>query len=447
LSQIPALLISIASALIVTRAISDGTFGSDITTQFSGNSRVFWIAAVFLVVLGFIPGAGFPTYLLLPMGVGLGIMAFFMSRKKIDDENAVEAETQKEQKQHPASDSAAVAPLDPLSLELGYGLIPLVDKEHGAELLERITRIRREAALDLGLMVPRIRIIDNMRLDPNEYSFKIKGVETGRAKIRQGHYLAINPGTVRDEIEGEKTFDPAFGLPARWINESQREKAENAGYTVVDTPSIIATHLTEIIKRHASEILGRQELQSILETTKHDYPAVIEDVKKTLSNGEIQKVLQALLREQISIRNQVTILETLADYGVVTKDITYLTEKVRQALGRQICNQYSENKKLHVMTVESSLESQIIESKVETTSGSIAALEPDFYRAWIRAASNTVKGVQEAGHVPIILSSEAARPLIRSSLEREMPDVIVLSVPEIVPDVQIEALGEISTAG
>ena len=214
-----------------------------------------------------------------------------------------------------------VVPLDPLSLEIGYGLIPLVDKDHGAELLNRITRIRRESALELGIVVPRIRIIDNMRLEPPEYSFKINGVEVGKGKIRMGHYLAINPGGIKEKIPGEIAKDPAFGLPATWITEDYREKAEQLGYTVVDPPSIIATHFTEIIKKHASEILGRQGVKTILDTLKNDYPAVIEEINKIFSVGEIHKVLQGLLKEQVSIRNIVQILEILADFGEVTKNI------------------------------------------------------------------------------------------------------------------------------
>jgi flagellar biosynthesis protein FlhA len=334
--------------------------------------------------------------------------------------------------------------LDPLSLEIGYGLIPLVDKDKGAELLDRITRIRREAALDLGLVVPRIRIIDNMRLEPSEYCFKIKGVEVGRGVIKMGNYLAINPGGIKEELAGESTKDPAFGLPATWIAETEREKAERLGYTVVDPPSIIATHLTEIIKAHAGEILGRQEVQSILDTLKNDYPTVVEEVSRSFSVGEIQKILQGLLREQVSIRNIVVILETMADYGTVSKDTAFLIEKVRQAMGRQICLHYSgDAKTIHVLTLEPSLEQAIIEARVDTATGPTAALEPKLHRKWINAVTNMVRTVQEQGHLPLILCSEAARSLVKGSTIREIPHLVVLSVPEIVPDVKIETLGEI----
>jgi flagellar biosynthesis protein FlhA len=338
-----------------------------------------------------------------------------------------------------------VAPLDPLSLELGYGLVPLVDKDKGAELLDRITRIRREAALELGLVVPRIRIIDNMRLEPSEYTFKIRGVEVGRAKIKMGYYLCINPGGEREDIPGEETTDPAFGLPARWITEEYRDQAERAGYTVVDSPSIIATHLTELLKRNAADILGRQEVKSMLDTLRRDYPAVVEDVQGALSLGEIQKVLQGLLREQVSIRNLVVILETLADYGTITKDSSFLVEKVRQALKRQISLQYADDDKaMRVLTLDPSLEQRIIDSRVETAGGIVPALQPDVQRKWINALLNAVQQARSQGVFPIILCSEAARPLVKASAQRDLPDLVVLSAPEIVSEVKVESIGEIS---
>ncbi len=440
--QLPALLISTGTGIIVTRAISDSSFGKDITRQFSYQSRPYLISAVFLALLSFLPG--FPWYVTLPMAALIAALGISLTRKKaVEEEKSRTREAAEKEKIAPAEVSPVV-PLDPLSLEIGYGLIPLVDKEQGAELLDRITRIRRESALELGLVVPRIRIIDNMRLEPSEYSFKIRGVEVGRGKIKMGHYLAIKPGSAAEEVPGEPAKDPAFGLPAVWITEEERERAERLGYTVVDPPSIIATHLTEIIKRHAADIVGRQEVQSILDTLKNDYPAVVEEVKKTLSVGEIQKVLQGLLAERVSVRNMVAILETLADYGGATKDIGFLTEKVRQALGRQICLQYCDEKKvLHVLTLEPSLEKKIIESRVETNRGAAAGLEPALHRKWLTALVNAVRAVQEQGKHEVILCSEAARPLVKSSSQREVPHLAVVSSLEIAPDISVESLGEI----
>ena len=441
-TQLPALLISTSTGVIVTRAVSDESFGLDVTRQFSFQSIPYLIAAGVLGVLAVLPG--FPWYVLFPLGgmlAGLGLT--LRRRKQAEEEKERVKEAEIRAKVAPIEISPVV-PLDPLSLEIGYGLIPLVDKDKGAELLDRITRIRREAALDLGLVVPRIRIIDNMRLEPSEYCFKIKGVEVGRGAIRMGSYLAINPGGIKEDLEGESTKDPAFGLPATWIAETEREKAERLGYTVVDPPSIIATHLTEIMKAYAGEILGRQEVQSILDALKNDYPTVVEEVAKGFSVGEIQKVLQGLLREQVSIRNIVVVLEAMADYGSVSKDTSFLVQKVRQALGRQICLHYSgDEKTIHVLTLDPNLEQKIVEARVDTASGPTAALEPQMQRKWITSLTNSVHNVQQQGHLPIVLCSEAARPLIKGSTIREIPHLVVLSVPEIVPDVKIETLGEI----
>ena len=446
ITQLPALLISTATGIIVTRSVSDATFGKDMSTQFARQSTPYLVGAAFLFIMGFLPG--FPTIILWILAVGIAALGLTLSRRNMAREEKEKLKEAGAREKEAAPDVSPVVPLDPISLELGYGLIPLVDKEHGAELLDRITRIRREAALDLGLVVPRIRIIDNMRLEPPEYCFKIKGVEVGRGKIRMGQYLAINPAGEKEEIPGEDTREPTFGLPARWIAEEHRERAEQIGYTVVDPPSIIATHLTEIIKKNSSQILGRQEVQSILNTLKTDYPAVVEDVGKVIGTGEILKVLQALLEERVSIRNIVVILETLADYAPVTKDITFLTEKCRQALGRQICLQYADDAKaMRVLTIHPDLEKKIIASSVDTGKGLVAALEPVLQRNWITVCHNAVRSVQGKGYIPIILCSEAARPLVKSSTRRDIPELVVLSVPEISQEIRIESLGEIKVDG
>lgn len=441
-TQFPALLISTATGLIVTRAISDGTFGSDVASQFSNQSRIYWIASVFLLVLSVLPG--FPWYVLIPMSFLTGYTAYRLQtrdRRAAETAAALQAEKPRDTGH---AEPTHVAPLDPLSMELGYGLIPLVDKEKGAELLDRITSIRREMALELGLVVPRIRIIDNMRLGPNDYSLKIRGVEVGRGSIRMGQYLSINPGGAREDVDGDATRDPAFGLPALWISEENRERAERAGYTVVDPPSIVATHLTEVIKRHASDLLGRQEVRQMLDQLKPDYPAVVDEVNSGLSLGEIQKVLQGLLREQVSIRNQVVILETLADNAALSKDTSFLTEKARQALGRQICLQYAdENRTIRVATIDPELEQRIVDSRVDTSNGPVSALPPEQHRAWIEAVSGTVRSMQEQGVIPVLLCSEAARILVRQSVARDIPEVAVLSIPEITPDISVESLGQV----
>jgi len=439
-SQVPVLLVSVATGLIVTRSVSEGSFGDDVKSQFSRQSRIYYVAAGFMFAMGLLPG--FPWYLMLPLAGITGLLAYRLNRKQTADAGV--AEEEKKSAGAEPQEISPVVPLDPISLELGFGLIPLVDKDQGAELLERVTRIRKEAALDLGLVVPRIRIVDNMRLEPSEYAFKLRGTEVGRGVIRMGHFMAINPGGDRVKLEGEPTTDPAFGLPAIWISEGEREKAERAGYTVVDGPSIIATHLTEILKHHAGEILGRQEIRSLLDTLKKDYSAVVEEVTKSFSLGEIQKILQGLLKEQVSIRNLVAILETLGDFSSISKDAGYLIEKTRQALGRQICLQYADDKRtLHVLTINPQVEKKIIDSRVETATGDIAALEPDFQRTWVNSVANAVKIARDTGAWPVILCSESARPLVRSTVARDMPDLVILSVPEIAEGIQIESLGEI----
>ena len=447
-SQIPAFLISTATGLLVTRSSSGQSLGTDAVRQFTQQSRIFWIAAVFLAILGIVPG--FPWYFLFPLAGLVAFLAYSLNRRETAEAQRKEAGTAgaSAAKAEASRGPETVAPLDPLSLELGYGLIPLVDKEQGAELLERVTRIRRETALDLGLVVPRIRIIDNMRLEPSEYSLKIKGMEVGRGTIRMGCYMAINPGGEREELPGEKTKDPAFGLAALWITEDVRDKAERAGYTVVDSPSIIATHLTEVIKKHAMEILGRQEVHALLETLKADYGTLIDEVNKIFGVGEIQKVLQGLLQEQVSIRNLVVILETLGDFGGVTKDTAFLVEKVRQALARQLCLQYADDEKvLHVLTLDPALEQQIIDSRHDQVTGPVAALDPDLARQWINAVTNAFRQVQNSGYYPLILASEAARPLIKNSTLRDLPDLVVLSVPEVAPGFRVESVGDIRLGG
>ena len=273
---------------------------------------------------------------------------------------------------------------------------------------------------------------------------KIRGVEIGKGNIRTGSYLAINPGNVVDEIPGEKTIDPAFGLPAKWITEDYRDRAEREGLTVVDNQSVIATHLTEIIKAHANELLGRQEIKKILETLRAEYSAVVDEVNKALNLGEILKVMQRLLQERVSIRNIVPILETLADYAPVSRDISFLVEKVRQALGREICLSVADaDKNLRVLTLNPGLEQKIIDSRVDTSTGPLAALPPEMQRLWITHVTNAVKDVQAKGYLGVILSSEPARILVKNSLKRELPEVAVLSVPEIDQGFKVEGLGEI----
>ena len=450
LSQFPSLMISTAMGIVVTRAAATGNLADQVTEQlFQQSARIYWICAA--VLLGFSVIPHFPWYILIPMSILVALHAFNLGRKKRKEAgfNELMSKTkgQKQTEEKPA-EMSVVVPLDHLSLEIGYGIFPLVEKEKGAELLERVMGVRRQAALELGLVIPKVRIIDNMLLEPTEYCFKIKGVTAGRGKIRIGYFLCMNPGTVADEIPGEKTTDPVFGLPAIWVTDDRRDEAERAGYNVVDPPSIIATHLSEIIRRNAANILGLQDTQAILDTLRKDYPAVVDEVLRPDRQGlsmrvvDIQKILQGLLKEKVSIRNMVSILEAIADYAPVSKSTWFLIEKARQALASQICHQLADDDhRLRVLTIDPELEQKIIDTRFESSSGIISAMDPQTRQAWIKAVSNAVAAVKGKGWMPVILCSESARFLVKNSTERELPDLAVLSVQEIVPDIIPEAAG------
>ncbi|MBR4631510.1 MAG: FHIPEP family type III secretion protein [Treponema sp.] len=456
LGQLPSLLISFATGLIVTGNSSDENLGDQLKQQFTSDGHVQIISGVTLVLMALIPG--FPWYLLLVVG---GLIIFWgynliknknlSFAKKLEEEKAA-----KEKAQSGASgeEVSPVVPLDDLSLELGFALIPLVDQQKGAELLERVKRIRREAALDLGLVIPKIRIVDNMTLDANEYSFKIRGIEAGRSTIKPGFYMCMNTGSVApgDEIKGEPTVDPTFGVPAIWVSEDQRADAEKAGYAVVDPPTIIATHLTEIIRSHAADILGRQEVSSIIAKIKETNPVVVDEVLSTYkyTYGEIEKVLQGLLREQVSIRNIVAILETLANYGMFPHNPWVLIEKVREALGLQICLQYvDQDRKLSVLQLSQSTSEKILQHEVDPKDGSepFVAFDPVDGRNWISAVSSALAAVRDKNYLPIILCAGEVRHLVHSSIDREMPGTVVISINEVMTagnNIKLEILGEIN---
>lgn len=456
LGQLPSLLISFATGLIVTGNSSSENLGDQLKKQFTSDGHVYIITGITLALMALIPN--FPHALLLVIG---GILIFagyrLMRNQKISFAKKLEEEkTAKEKAQNTGASEevSPVVPLDDLSLELGFALIPLVDQQKGAELLERVKRIRREAALDLGLVIPKIRIVDNMTLDANEYSFKIRGIEAGRSRIKPGFYMCMNTGAVApgDEVKGEATVDPTFGVPAIWITEDQRPEAERAGYAVVDPPTIIATHLTEIIRSHAADILGRQEVSAIITKIKETNPVVVEEVLNThkYTYGEIEKVLQGLLREQVSIRNLVTILETLANYGMYPHNPWVLIEKVREALGLQICLQYvDQDKKLSVLQLSQSASEKILQHEVAPKDGSepFVAFDPVDGRNWISSVSAAIAAVRDRNYYPIILCAGEVRQLVHSSIDREMPGTVVLSINEVMTagnDIKLEILGEIN---
>lgn len=453
LSQLPSLLLSFATGLIVTgNSSTDEALGEQIKKQFTTSGYIYIITGITLALMSLIPS--FPWYLLLPIGALFIFYGYTILRKqKASFAKKLEDEQKAKNKQNGESgDVSPVAPLDPLCLELGYALIPLVNKENGAELLERVTRIRREMALDLGLVVPKIRIIDNMQLSPDEYSFKIRGIEAGRSRIKLGYYMCMNTGNVTEEIKGEPTKDPTFGLPAIWVGEEQRADAENAGYAVVDPPTIIATHLTEIIRSHAADILGRLETKAILDALKEKNSVVVDEVLNTYkyTYGDIEKVLQGLLREQVSIRDMTTILETLANFGNLPKNTWMLIEKVREALGLQICLQYvDENRVLSVLQLSQSASEMILQHVFTPTDGTApkVAFDPVDNRKWINAVSSAIAAAKEKNYLPIIMCDGSVRSVVKSSIEFEMPGTVVLSIGEVMAaghNVKLEILGEIN---
>ncbi len=443
-AQIPSLMITTATGIIVTRAVSEESLGKDLSTQLGSQPRALMITAAALGLSALIPG--FPKITLILLAAGLGALGYLMKQTEEEEMQKTKIE-QKEAalKTHKPESVIPLIQVDALEVEIGYSLIPLADPDQGGTLLDRITNIRRRSALEMGLIVPPIRIRDNMELPPQDYSILIKGVEVGHGSLQVGKLMAMDPGTVEEKIEGVEFTEPVFNLRAIWIDPDNRDVAERRGYTVVDCPTIIATHLTEIIRRHADEILGRQEVQQLIDTIKNDYPAVVNELigEKKLSIGEIQKVLQNLLRERVSIRNMVTILETLASYSDYTKDIGLLTEYVRVALARQLCREYADkNNTLSVITVDPEIET-IIRSSIheDPVEGRIISLDPDTHREVLDSLFDSYSRARSAGYAPVFLVSPHIRSVLFTLLEREVPDPVVLSYNEIVPEIRINVIG------
>lgn len=444
-SQIPALLISTATGLIVTRAGAEGNLGADMVSQLFRNDRIFFILSGVLAFFAIVPGL--PG---IPFSV-LAVLCFFIGRAlkqgtaaTAAQEAKTEKSVQQQQKKKATSPENIVSLLqvDPMELEIGYSLIPLVDTGQGGDLLDRIVMIRRQCALELGLVVPTIRIRDNIQIKPNAYIIKLKGVEIAKGELMLDHYLAMNSGTVFEEVPGIETTEPAFGLPALWIPESEREQAELNGYTVVDAVSVLATHLTEVIKSHAAEILGRQEAQNLVDNLKKTNKALVEEVvPDLLTVGEVQKALQNLLAERISIRDMETIFEVLSDYARATKDTEILTEYVRHAMARQITQANVQNGQLPCVTLDPALENRIAGGVQRTDRGSYVSLDPDSMKKLIDSLNNELQKLTNMGYQPIVLTSPAVRLYFRKLVERSVPGIIVLSQAEIEQNVEIQILG------
>jgi flagellar biosynthesis protein FlhA len=443
-SQIPALLISTAAGIVVTRAVSEGNLGTDITKQLFAYPKLLYIVAGTLSLIAvFTP---INPMLVLPVA---GIIAYgaFTMQRNLNKEEKLEKETAAKSPELDSIKSPEsvidLLHVDAIEFEFGYGLIPIADKNQGGDLLDRVIMIRRQCAIELGIVVPVIRIRDNIQLQPNEYVIKIKGNRVASGEIMLNHYLAMSPGIDDDSIEGIPTIEPAFGMPALWVNEDMKEEAEMSGYAIVDPPSVVSTHLTEVIKRHAHELIGRQEVRALIENIRETSPAVVEElIPNQLAIGDVQKVLMKLLKEKVSIRNLLAILETLADFSSQTKDPDLLTEYVRQALSRQITLQYAQpNQALQVITAGASLEKKFAESVHRTEQGTYLSIDPETSQLIFQSISEQASQMQRTGVQPILLASPGTRMYMRQFIERFSPELPVLSYNELEPEIEIQSVG------
>ncbi|MCL5961045.1 MAG: flagellar biosynthesis protein FlhA [Chloroflexi bacterium] len=446
-SQIPALLISTATGIIVTRAASESNLGHDVVSQVLANPRALAIVSVTLFALGLVPGL--PKIPFFIIGTLLGGGAYILTRNRRSAQLAVAEKQPDHEKEALPSDPESVVKLlqiDPMELEIGYGLIPLVDAERGGNLLNRISLIRRQVALDLGIVIPTIRIRDNLQLDPNTYSIKLRGVEIARGEIRVSRLLAMNPGAAEEVLEGIPTKEPTFGLPALWIAAGEKERAEMLGYSVIDPSAVITTHLTEVIKANAPAILTRQDVQTLVNNVKATSSAVVEELLPELATvGDIQKVLQNLLHERVSIRDLVTILETMANCSRSTRDPDLLSEFARQALSRSICSQYADpSGVIHVITLSPQLQQLLSKGLHQSDQETIISLEPGQTQRFLQRLAQEMEKMAVAGYQPTLLCLSKIRLPLKKLTERSLPNLVVLSYSEIAPQFSVHADGAVS---
>lgn len=445
-SQIPSLLISLATGILVTKGSKEADFGTVLISQLFGTPKVMYLVGAVLAFLGIV------TPLNPVVFVGLGLIFVVVGRvmagtieTAVIEHEADEEEAAAEEIRQPENVTSLLQ-VDPIELEFGYGIIPLADVNQGGDLLDRVVMIRRQIALELGTVVPIIRLRDNIQLNPNQYIIKIKGVQVSEGEILFDHYMAMNPGYVEEEITGIPTFEPSFHLPAIWITEGQRERAESMGYTVVDPPSIIATHLTEIIRQYISELLTRQDVQSLVDNLKESNPSLVEElVPKLLGLGEIQKVLQNLLKEGISIRDLLTIFETLADYATTTRDTDILTEYVRQSLKRAISNKFfPANETTSVVTLDPKLEQEIMASVKQTEQGAYLTLDPAKTKGIMESLGVEIKKLEDLGKIPLVITSPIVRAYFKKLTEDYYKDLVVVSYNEVESSVELQSVGMVT---
>lgn len=445
-SQIPSLMISLSTGIIVTKVSKEADIGDLLMKQLFSIPKVLYMVGGALILLGVITPLPFLVF------TSYGVIFLLCARvinKRVKmsqvEEEVSQGENAAEEIRRPEN-VVSLLQVDQIELEFGYGIIPLADVNQGGDLLDRVVLIRRQLALELGCVVPTIRLRDNIQLNPNQYVIKIKGIPVSQSEILFDHYMAMNPGYVEEEITGIPTFEPSFHLPAIWITESQRERAESFGYTVVDPPSIIATHLTEVIRSHIDELLSRQEVQNLINNIQEANQAVVNElVPKLLSVGEIQKVLQNLLREGISIRDLITIFETLADYAPTTRDTDVLTEYVRQSLKRAISNKYfSDQEMTSVVTLDPKIEQEIMASVKQTEQGSYLAIDPDKTQNIMKSVKEEIDKLENLGKNPIIITSPIVRMYFKKLTRDYYKDLIVISYNEIEANVELQSVGMVT---
>ncbi|MEW6103209.1 MAG: flagellar biosynthesis protein FlhA [bacterium] len=441
-AQIPAFLISTATGILVSRTSSEFSLGSDVIRQITSQRQALWITGGALFLLSFTP---LPRIPLLTLACFCALLGYIMTRKEVKKKKEEELQKKKQELERVKKPEAVTSLLlvDPMELEIGYGLISFVDPEAGGDFLDRITMIRRQAALELGIVVPPIRIRDNIQIPKNEYIIKIRGTEVGKGSLKIEHFLIMGDRDM-SKIEGEEGFEPTFGMPCKWIKGENKELAEEQGFTIVDPASVMATHLTEMIRRHSTTLLGRQEVKSLVDNVKEKYPSLVDElIPEPLSLGELQKVLHSLLSERVGIRDMVTILETLADWAGKTKEIGFLTEKTRQALSRQITHQHqTPDGRILVITIEPKLEERIAASIIKTEDGEKANISPQETNALLKSIQEAIG--KEGAYQPVLLTSSRIRRCFRNIVAPYLPFISVLSYDEIEAGVKVTSIGMVS---
>ena len=454
-SQLPALLISVATGMIVTRAASEDSLINDLKSQFTAQPFVLMIAGIVMVVMMVIPG--FPTVVCLILGVLLILAAFLLNRNKkkmaeLELAQRKKAE-EKEMEKLPADNDYyrdidnvfKLLNVEPIEMEFGYSLLRLVDEKSGGNFIERVVIFRKQFALDMGMVIPSVRMTDNPEINPNMYIIKIKGEEVARGEILVDHYLALDSGDVTQQIEGIATVEPAFGLPAKWISEDKKIMADVAGYTLIDPVSVMITHWSEIMKRYAHELLSRQDVSTMLDNVKKTNPIVVDDIiPKVISVGYLQKILANLLKEGIPIRDLETILETIGDHSNVLKDTDIITEYVRQSLKRTITHRFAEANSLRVITLDTQIEDLIVSSVKKSDQGSYLAMPPDMIQRIVTASNREIDKIKDVIPTVIVLTSPVVRIYYKKLTEQFIPNITVLSYSEIDSTAQIQAIGNIS---